>query len=135
MAPRAPVTLKLPLLSIDGLSTVRTPRGSLEDPGSRVLRGRRCHPCRMQPVHVWIRSESRGTERRAPVVPADVPLLLDAGFEVTVEESPQRIFTVEEYATAGASVVAEGTWTDAPHDAYVLGIKELPDEPRSEERR
>ena len=68
----------------------------------------RCHPGRMQPVHVWVRSESRGTERRAPVVPADVPLLLDAGLEVTVEESPQRVFAVEEYAAAGASVVAEG---------------------------
>src|SRR3954453_14059431 len=85
----------------------------------------------MQPVHVWIRSESRGTERRAPVVPADVPVLLDAGIEVTVEESPQRIFDVEEYAAAGASVVAEGTWVDAPDDAYVVGIKELLDEPAS----
>lgn len=85
----------------------------------------------MQSAHVWIRSESRGTERRAPVVPADVPLLLDAGFEVSVEESPQRIFPIEEYAAAGADVVAEGTWVDAPSDAYVLGIKELPDEPDS----
>ncbi|HXH77674.1 saccharopine dehydrogenase [Nocardioides sp.] len=85
----------------------------------------------MQPVHVWIRSESRSTERRAPVVPADVPLLLDAGFEVTVEDSPQRVFATEEYAAAGAFVVDEGTWTDAPHDAYVLGIKELSDEPAS----
>jgi len=85
----------------------------------------------MQPVHVWIRSESRGTERRAPVVPADVSLLLDAGVEVTVEESSQRIFAVEEYAAAGASIVGQDTWTDAPHDAYVLGIKELPDEPTS----
>ncbi|WP_432477848.1 hypothetical protein [Nocardioides sp. GXQ0305] len=85
----------------------------------------------MQPAHVWIRSESRGTERRAAVVPADVPLLLDAGFEVTVEESLQRVFADEEYAAAGAAVVGEGTWTDAPHDAYVLGIKELPAEPAS----
>jgi saccharopine dehydrogenase (NAD+, L-lysine forming) len=85
----------------------------------------------MQPVHVWIRSESRGTERRAPVVPADVPLLLDAGFEVSVEESPQRIFPVEEYAAVGASVVGEGAWTDAPRETYVLGIKELTDEPAS----
>jgi len=85
----------------------------------------------MQPVHVWIRSEVRGTERRAPVVPADVPLLLDAGFEVTVEESPQRIFDIEEYAAAGAFVADEGSWTDAPEDAYILGIKELPDEPAS----
>ena len=85
----------------------------------------------MQPVHVWIRSESRGTEQRAPVVPADIPLLLDAGFEVTVEESPKRIFAIGEYEAAGAAVVGEGTWTDAPHDAYVLGIKELPDQPAS----
>ena len=85
----------------------------------------------MQPVHVWIRSESRDTERRAPVVPADVPMLLDAGFEVTVEESRQRVFTDDEYAAAGATVVGEGTWTEAPEDAYVLGIKELPDEPES----
>jgi len=85
----------------------------------------------MQPVHVWIRSESRGTERRAPVVPADVPLLLEAGFEVTVEESPQRVFAIEEYVAAGASVVDEGSWIDAPHDAFVVGIKELPDEPVS----
>ncbi|GAA3835064.1 saccharopine dehydrogenase [Nocardioides panacisoli] len=85
----------------------------------------------MQPVHVWIRSEVRNTERRAPVVPADVPTLLDAGFEVSVEESPQRVFAIDEYAAAGATVVPEGTWTDAPRDAYVLGIKELPDDPAS----
>ena len=83
----------------------------------------------MQPAHVWIRSESRGTERRAPVVPADVPLLLDAGLRVTVEESAQRVFAIEEYAEAGANIVDEGTWTSAPDDAYVLGIKELPDTP------
>ena len=85
----------------------------------------------MQPVHVWIRSESRVTERRAPVVPADVPLLLRAGFEVTVEESAQRIFAIDEYAAAGAAVAGQGSWTDAPDDAYVLGLKELPDEPAS----
>ena len=85
----------------------------------------------MQTAHVWIRSESRRTERRAPVVPADVPLLLDAGIEVTIEESPQRIFPIEEYAAAGAAVVEEGTWVDAPDQAYVLGIKELPEEPAS----
>jgi len=85
----------------------------------------------MLPLQVWIRSESRGTERRAPVVPADIPLLIDAGVRVTVEESDQRIFAADEYAAAGATVVAEGTWPGAPDDAYVVGIKELPDEPES----
>lgn len=83
----------------------------------------------MQPAHIWIRSESRATERRAPVVPADVPVLVDAGLQVTVEESPQRIFPIEAYDAAGASIVEEGSWTEAPDDAYVLGIKELPEEP------
>ncbi|WP_028642205.1 saccharopine dehydrogenase [Nocardioides sp. URHA0020] len=89
----------------------------------------------MQPVHVWIRSETRGTERRAPVVPVDVPLLLDAGFEVTVEESEQRIFPIEEYAAAGALVADQGAWATAPRDAYVLGIKELPDAPEALDHR
>ncbi len=79
--------------------------------------------------HLWIRHESRDTERRAPVVPADVRTLVDAGFQVTVEESPQRVFPIGEYAEAGATVTATGSWADAPEEAFVLGIKELPDEP------
>ena len=82
-----------------------------------------------QPPHLWVRSESRTTERRAPLVPADVRRLREAGFTVTVEESPQRTFPVEEYVEAGADVAAEGSWTEAPDEAFVLGIKELPDEP------
>jgi saccharopine dehydrogenase (NAD+, L-lysine forming) len=79
--------------------------------------------------HLWIRHESRDTERRAPVVPADVRTLVEAGFQVTVEESPQRVFPIEEYAAAGATVTATGSWADGPEEAFVLGIKELPDEP------
>lgn len=82
-----------------------------------------------QQPHVWVRAEARETERRAPVVPADVRRLLEAGFAVTVEDSPQRVFGIEEYAEAGATPAAAGSWVDAPLDAFVLGIKELPDEP------
>ncbi len=80
-------------------------------------------------VHLWIRHESRSTERRAPVVPSDVRTLVDAGFAVTVEESPQRVFPIDEYAEAGAAVAPSGSWTQAPEEAFVLGIKELPEEP------
>ena len=79
--------------------------------------------------HVWVRHEARSTERRAPVVPADVRRLVDCGVRVTVEDSPQRVFPLEEYAEAGAETAGTGTWVDAPEDAFVLGIKELPDEP------
>src|SRR6476619_6186284 len=84
----------------------------------------------MHRTRLWIRAEARETERRAPVVPADVPRLVDAGFEVTVEESPQRVFAAEEYAAAGARLEPIGSWVDAPQDAFVVGIKELPDEPQ-----
>src|SRR6478735_11058186 len=83
-------------------------------------------------THLWIRHEARETERRAPVVPADVRRLRDAGFTVTVEESPQRIFPIGEYAAAGARIAAKGSWDEhAPDDAVVVGIKELPEEPAS----
>jgi saccharopine dehydrogenase (NAD+, L-lysine-forming) len=82
-----------------------------------------------QPTHLWIRSEVRDTERRAPGVPADVRRLLNVGFQVTVEESAQRVFPIEDYEEAGASIAPSGSWVVAPEDAYIVGIKELPEEP------
>jgi saccharopine dehydrogenase (NAD+, L-lysine-forming) len=79
--------------------------------------------------HLWVRHEARSTERRAPVVPADVRRLVDCGLRVTVEESPQRVFDLDDYAAAGAETAATGSWVDAPEDAWILGIKELPDSP------
>jgi saccharopine dehydrogenase (NAD+, L-lysine forming) len=78
---------------------------------------------------LWIRSETRDTERRAPIVPADAATLTSAGVELTVEESPQRLFPAEQYAAAGARMVPAGSWPGAPADQYILGLKELPDEP------
>jgi saccharopine dehydrogenase (NAD+, L-lysine forming) len=81
------------------------------------------------PTHLWVRAEVRPTERRAPVVPYDVARLVAAGFRVTVEESTQRVFDIEAYAEAGATVVPTGSWVDAPDDVVVVGIKELPESP------
>ncbi|MGB5952835.1 MAG: saccharopine dehydrogenase [Ornithinimicrobium sp.] len=81
------------------------------------------------PVHLWIRSESRATERRAPIVPADAARLIGEGAQITVEESAQRVFETTWYAEAGCEIAPEGSWVDAPTDAYIVGIKELPDQP------
>ena len=48
---------------------------------------------------------------------------------VTVERSPQRIFPIEAYEAAGCRVVEPHSWTVAPLDAVVVGLKELPEEP------
>jgi saccharopine dehydrogenase (NAD+, L-lysine-forming) len=79
--------------------------------------------------HLWIRAETRPTEQRAPLVPDDAAALVARGWTVTVEESPSRVFAIEEYRAAGCDVAAEGSWPDAPVDAVVLGIKELPETP------
>jgi saccharopine dehydrogenase (NAD+, L-lysine-forming) len=83
----------------------------------------------MTELHLWLRHEDRTTERRTPIVPSDARRLVEAGVTLTVEESPQRIFPVEEYEAAGCAVAAAGSWVSAPRDAVILGLKELPDEP------
>ncbi|MEV7737500.1 saccharopine dehydrogenase [Streptomyces sp. NPDC088921] len=84
----------------------------------------------MTELHLWLRHEVRSTERRTPVVPSDARRLVDGGVTLTVEESPQRIFPIEEYEAAGCQVAPAGSWASrAPLDAVVVGLKELPDEP------
>ena len=83
----------------------------------------------MNAVHLWLRHETRTTERRTPVVPADARRLIGSGVTLTVEESPQRVFPIEAYEEVGCRVAATGSWVSAPSDAVVLGLKELPDDP------
>lgn len=80
-------------------------------------------------LHLWMRAETRATEQRAPLVPHDCHTLVADGVRLTVERSAQRIFDDQAYADAGCELVETGAWVDAPRDAHVLGIKELPDEP------
>ncbi|MFC6880368.1 MULTISPECIES: saccharopine dehydrogenase [Actinomadura] len=80
---------------------------------------------------LWMRHEIRPTERRAPLVPLDAARLVRGGASITVEESPQRAFPIGDYAAAGCAVAGACTWPDASPDTVVLGLKELPDLPRT----
>lgn len=81
----------------------------------------------MNATSVWLRAETRPTERRTPLVPDDAHRVVAAGVPVTVEDSPRRCFPASEYEVAGCDVAEEGAWAGAPTDAIVLGLKELPD--------
>ena len=83
----------------------------------------------IEPPRLWIRHEIRPTERRAPIVPADAERLVRRGIEITVEDSPRRAFPIADYTKAGCAVASAGSWVDAPRDVFVVGLKELPDEP------
>jgi saccharopine dehydrogenase (NAD+, L-lysine forming) len=80
-------------------------------------------------THIWVRQETRENEGRVPLVPADAAFLVRAGCQVTVERSAHRVFPIEDYLSAGCQAAPPGGWADAPADACVLGLKELPPTP------
>lgn len=77
-------------------------------------------------THLWVRAESRDHEARVGIMPDGVAALIAAGMQVTVEDSRQRIVPIDGYRAAGAVIAAEGSWVDAPDDALIFGLKELP---------
>ncbi|MBY6155531.1 saccharopine dehydrogenase [Vannielia litorea] len=79
-------------------------------------------------VHLWVRAEERENERRVGLVPEGVEALLERGFRVTVEESPDRILPLEPYRAAGAEIAPRGSWREAPVEALIYGLKELPED-------
>lgn len=60
------------------------------------------------------------------MTPKTTKALVEAGYTVNVERSTARMFSDGEFATAGASLVPEGTWIHAPKDHIIVGLKELP---------
>lgn len=79
-------------------------------------------------THLWVRAESRPNEDRVGITPEGVRTLLAKGFRVTVEDSRTRIIPTAEYAAAGAEIAPEGSWTMAPAQAVIFGLKELPED-------
>ncbi len=79
-------------------------------------------------MRLRLRAETKPAERRAALAPAHAAELVQAGVEVTVERSCARAFPDAEYERAGARLAAEGSWPDAPPDAIILGLKELPED-------
>ncbi|KNC83818.1 saccharopine dehydrogenase [NAD+, L-lysine-forming] [Sphaeroforma arctica JP610] len=80
-----------------------------------------------QPVHLWIRAEVKSQEHRVPITPEIVKKLLDTGFKITVEKQHDRCVADAEYEKVGCTMVEGGTWRTAPSDAYIFGLKELPE--------
>ena len=77
-------------------------------------------------THIWVRAEQRENEQRVGVTPEGVRALMKAGMSVTVEESGCRAIPIEAYRETGCAIAAEGSWPDAPKDAIIFGLKELP---------
>jgi len=82
----------------------------------------------MSKPHLWVRAEPRAHEARVGITPAGVQSLQDAGFDVTVEDSDQRCIPISDYSAVGCAIAPQGSWTSAPDDAIIFGLKELPED-------
>lgn len=79
-------------------------------------------------THLWVRAEQRDHETRTGITPKGTRLLLDAGVQVTVEQSATRVIPDAEYAQSGCAMAPAYSWPDAPRDAIIFGLKELPED-------
>ena len=79
-------------------------------------------------THLWLRAEQRENEDRTGLTPDGAADLIAQGMTVSVEDSPDRILPTSAYAAAGCDIVPAHSWPDAPSDAIILGLKELPDD-------
>ena len=79
-------------------------------------------------THLWVRAEERPSEQRVGLTPAGAADLIRRGFRVTVEDTPDRAIGIAGYREAGCTIAPAGSWREAPGDAIVFGLKELPDD-------
>lgn len=79
-------------------------------------------------THLWVRAEQRPNEERVGLTPEGAAALVAAGIRVTVEESHVRAIPIDGYRAAGCEIAAENLWPQAPADAIVFGLKELPED-------
>jgi len=79
-------------------------------------------------THLWVRAEQRPNEERVGLTPDGARALIAAGIAVTVEDSSVRAIPIDGYRDAGCTIAAENSWPEAPEDAIVFGLKELPED-------
>ncbi|MEY4695908.1 MAG: hypothetical protein RIT14_336 [Pseudomonadota bacterium] len=79
-------------------------------------------------THLWVRAERRPNEERVGLTPEGAAALVRAGIRVSVEESHVRAIPIDGYRAAGCQIVAENLWPQAPADAIIFGLKELPED-------
>lgn len=75
---------------------------------------------------LWMRHESRAGEATRPDRAAGRPAARRGRLPGRRRGVPGRIFPIAEYEAAGCLVAPTDTWPDAPADAIVIGLKELP---------
>ncbi|MFT4607495.1 MAG: saccharopine dehydrogenase (NAD+, L-lysine-forming) [Urechidicola sp.] len=78
-------------------------------------------------INIWLCAETKPHEQRTALTPDTVQFLIEAGHEVMVERLTQSAIPIQAFADVGCRMAVPGSWVQAPADAYILGLKELPE--------
>ena len=76
---------------------------------------------------IRLRAETKPREHRTPLLPSQAAELLADGHRVTVERFADRCIPDAEYEAVGCTLAEPQSWREAPRDAVVVGLKELPE--------
>ena len=75
---------------------------------------------------VYIRCE-KDNEFRTALVPSDVKILIENGFQVYIQRSQNRIYKDSEYSNVGGVLTDDKWFHDNYKDFLIIGLKELHD--------
>eukprot|EP01130_Rhizamoeba_saxonica_P008953 TRINITY_DN3627_c0_g1_i1.p1 TRINITY_DN3627_c0_g1~~TRINITY_DN3627_c0_g1_i1.p1 ORF type:complete len:387 (-),score=80.21 TRINITY_DN3627_c0_g1_i1:49-1209(-) len=78
--------------------------------------------------HFWLRAETKLGEERIVMHPQHVQKLIDNGHTVTVEKSSVGCVRWDAFQSTGCDFADAGSWVNAPNDAIITALKELPEE-------
>ncbi len=76
-------------------------------------------------ITIFLRCELSQNEKRSPLTPNDIKILLKYGILSYVQSSKYRIFEDYEYEDAGAIIVNDSWYEDKYKDCIIIGLKEL----------
>ena len=74
---------------------------------------------------IYLRCEVNENEKRTPIIPTDVPKLMENGFSVFIETSKNRIFDDKEYLNAGAIITNKPWFHPDFQFALIIGLKDI----------
>ncbi len=77
----------------------------------------------------WLRAETKKNEFRRALVPNDCAKIINAGHTIYIEDWKESIIPTHEYTKVGCLATTANSWhKEAPNDAIIIGLKELPND-------
>jgi saccharopine dehydrogenase (NAD+, L-lysine-forming) len=76
-------------------------------------------------ITIFLRRELSMYEKRTPLTPNDIKILLKHGIPSYVQSSKHRVFEDSEYQDVGAIIVEDSWYENKYKDCIIIGLKEL----------